>query len=59
MSQKILYQLTVQDGGDLTGATLEVLRQSQHYSGTLTFKVTECVEEAGSSRVYILEEIND
>jgi hypothetical protein len=56
MGQKITYKLTVQNGGDLAGATLEVLRKSKHYIGALTFKVTECVEETENTRVYILEE---
>lgn len=56
MSQKITYELTVHEGGDLTGATLEVTRQSRHYVGTLVFKVTDCIERSDGVRVYTLEE---
>ena len=56
MSQKITYELTVQNGGDLTGAQLEVTRNSQYYSGKLTFKVTECIHKSDDTQVYLLEE---
>lgn len=56
MSQSITYELRVKDGGDLTGAVLEVTRSSQHYTGTLSFDVVECSEESENTKVYKLQE---
>ena len=55
MNQDIYY-LTVYDGGDLAGAVLEVVRQTQYHQGKLVFNVIKNVEETENKKTYILEE---
>lgn len=51
-----VYYLTVYDGGDLTGAVLEVTRQTQYHQGKLVFNVIKIAEETENKKTYILEE---